>query len=158
VGPFLIISTVWLFVFYIGGLYDKHTVFLKSLLFARIVNTQIVNILVAALLFLIIPFGIAPKTNLIIYLLVSTALITWWRMSVFRFVAPKTKHRAVLIADGSEAIALVDEINNNDRYNYSFHRLIDEQTAKSTPNFEEKLIKLIEKERIDIIVANPNGE
>jgi len=157
-GPFLIISTVWLFVFYIGGLYDKHTVFLKSLLFARIINTQIVNILVAALLFLIIPFGIAPKTNLVIYLLVSTALITWWRMYAFGLIVPKTKHRAILIADGAEAIALVDEINNNDRYNYSFHRLIDEETARSTPEFEKKLLQLIEKERIDIIVANPNGE
>lgn len=158
IGPFLIISAVWLFIFYIGGLYDKHTVFLKSLLFARIINTQIVNILVAALLFLIIPFGIAPKTNLVIYLFVSTALITWWRLSASRLVAPKTKHRAILIADGAEAIALVDEINNNDRYNYSFHRLIDEQTAKSTPEFEQKLFALIEKERIDIIVANPNGQ
>jgi lipopolysaccharide/colanic/teichoic acid biosynthesis glycosyltransferase len=158
IGPFLIISTVWLFIFYLSGLYDKHTVFLKSLLFARIINTQVVNILVAALLFLIIPFGIAPKTNLVIYLFVSTALITWWRMSAFRFISPKTKYRAILIADGKEAITLVDEINNNDRYNYSFHRLIDEETARATPEFEKKLIKLIEKERIDIIVANPNGE
>jgi hypothetical protein len=37
-GPFLILSTVWLFIFYIGGLYDKHTVFLKSLLFTRILK------------------------------------------------------------------------------------------------------------------------
>lgn len=158
VGPFLIISTVWLFIFYLGGLYDKHTVFLKSLLFARILNTQFVNILVAALLFLIIPFGIAPKTNLVIYLFVSVALITWWRMSLYQYISPKTQHRAILIADGPEAIELVDEINNNDRYSYSFHRLIDEETAKSTPDFETKLLKLIEKEDIRIIVANPNGE
>lgn len=26
-GPFLILSGVWLFIFYVGGLYDKHTVF-----------------------------------------------------------------------------------------------------------------------------------
>jgi lipopolysaccharide/colanic/teichoic acid biosynthesis glycosyltransferase len=157
-GPFLILSAVWLFVFYIGGMYDKHTVFLKSLLLARIINTQIVNVLVAAFLFVIIPFGIAPKTNLAIYLVVSIALITWWRMSAFRWITPKTKHRAILIADGEEAITLVDEVNNNDRYNYSFHRLIDEETAKATPDFEQKLLRMIEKERIDIIVANPNGE
>ncbi len=157
-GPFLIISTVWLFIFYIGGLYDKQTVFLKSLLFARILNTQIVNMLLAALLFLIIPFGIAPKTNLVIYLFVSVGLFTWWRMSLFQYVSPKTQHRAILLANGPEAIELVDEINNNDRYNYYFLRLIDEKTAESTKDFEEKLFSLIEKESIDIIVANPNGE
>lgn len=156
--PFLILSGAWLFIFYIAGLYDKHTVFLKSLLFARIINTQVVNILVAALLFLIIPFGIAPKTNLVIYLVISVALITWWRMSLFTKLSPKTKHRAILLADGPEAIALVDEINNNDRYNYSFFRLIDEETAKATPDFEQKLLRLIERDTIDIIVANPNGE
>jgi lipopolysaccharide/colanic/teichoic acid biosynthesis glycosyltransferase len=155
-GPFLIISTVWLFIFYIAGLYDKHTIFLKSLLFSRILNTQVVNILIAALLFLIIPFGIAPKTNLVIYLIISIALFTVWRMYLFRYVSPKTLHRAILLADGPEAVELVDEINNNDRYNYSFHRLIDAATASSIPDFETKLLRLIEKERIDIIVANPN--
>lgn len=157
-GPFLTISTIWLFVFYIAGLYDKHTVFLKSLLLARIINTQVINILIAALLFFIIPFGIAPKTNLVIYLILSIILFTWWRMYLFRFVSPKTLHKAILIADGPEAIELADEINNNDRYNYYFIRIISEETARSTPDFENKLMKLIEKERIGMIVANPNGE
>ena len=156
-GPFLILSTVWLFVFYIAGLYDKHTVFLKSLLFSRILNTQIVNGLIAALLFFIIPFGIAPKTNLVIYLLVGVVLFTWWRMYLYRYISPKTEHRAILLADGPEAIELVDEINNNDRYNYSFVRIINESTAQ-VPGFEEKLLQLIEKERISIIVANPGGK
>lgn len=157
-GPFFIISIVWLFIFYIAGLYDKHTVFLKSLLFTRILNTQFANIVVAAFLFLIIPFGIAPKTNLVIYLFVSVGLIIWWRMKLFPKISPKTTHRAILIADGPEAIELVDEINNNDRYNYYFHRLIDEATAKATPDFEEKLFTMIEREKIDMIIANPNGE
>lgn len=156
-GPFLILSTVWLFIFYIAGLYDKHTLFLKSLLFTRILNTIVVNGIIAALLFMIIPFGIAPKINLVIYLVISVILFTWWRMYVYRFIAPKVKHRAILLASGPEAIELVDEINNNDRYTYSFVRLIDEETAKLTPDFAEKLLQLIEREKIEIIVANPNG-
>jgi lipopolysaccharide/colanic/teichoic acid biosynthesis glycosyltransferase len=157
-GPFLIISTVWIFVFYIAGLYDKQTLLLKSFLLARVLNTLVVNALLAAALFFVIPFGIAPKTNLVVYLFISVGLFTWWRMYAFRFVSPKTKHRAILIADGAEAIELVDEINNNNRYTYSFLRLIDEETARSTPDFEQKLLTMIEKERINIIVANPNGE
>lgn len=156
--PFGIISGAWLFIFYIAGLYDKHTVFLKSLLFSRILNTQFVNVLIAALLFLIIPFGIAPKTNLIIYLVISIILISWWRLKLFNYFSPKNKHKAILIADGEEAIELVDEINNNDRYNYSFVRIIDEQAIVNVPNFESKLLALIDKENIKIIVANPRGE
>ncbi len=157
-GPFIILSAVWLFVFYLAGLYDKHTVFLKSLLLNRIINTQIINSIIAALLFFVIPFGIAPKTNLVIYLVLSVALLTWWRMSLYKHIEPKTKHRAILLADGAEAIELVDETNNNDRYSYTFVRIIDEATAEKTENFEEKLLQLIEKERIDIVVANPNSK
>lgn len=156
-GPFLILSTVWLFIFYIAGLYDKQTLFLKSLLFTRILNTLVANGIVAAVLFLIIPFGIAPKTNLVIYLCVSVVLFTWWRMSLYKYIAPKVHHRAILLADGAEAIELVDEINNNDRYTYSFVRIIDEATAAASPDFEKKLLQLIEREKISIIVANPNG-
>ena len=156
-GPFLILSGVWLLVFYIGGLYDKHTSFLKSLIFSRILNIQVVNIVIAALLFTVIPFGIAPKTNLVLYLIISVCLITAWRMYLFRYFSPKLQHKAILIADGPEAIELVDEINNNDRYNYTFVRLIDSTVARETPDFEKKLLALIEKENIQIIVANPHG-
>lgn len=157
VGPFSLLAAIWLFIFYIAGLYDKHTVFLKNQLLSRIINAQLVNILIAALVFLIVPFEIAPKTNLVIYLIISLAGLSIWRLKLFNYFSPKQKHKAILIADGEEAIELVDEINNNDRYNYSFVRIIDEQAAGSIDNFETKLLDLIEREAIEIIVANPKG-
>jgi len=157
-GPFLILTGVWLFIFYLAGLYDKHTVFLKSLLFSRILNTQVVNIIVAAMLFIIVPFGIAPKTNLVIYLVISIVLIGWWRLRLFNKFSSKEQHKALLLADGPEAIELVDEINNNDRYNYYFVRIVDESAAQKASQFEDQLLKLIERENITMIVANPNGE
>ncbi len=157
-GPFIILTGVWLFIFYIAGLYDKHTVFLKGLLFSRILNTQFVNILIASLLFLIIPFGIAPKTNLAIYLVVSIVLITVWRLRLYNYFSPKSTHKAILLADGDEAVELVDEVNNNERYNYSFVRMVDDKTALETSDFERKLLSLIEKENVSIIVANPRGK
>lgn len=156
-GPFLILTGVWIFIFYIAGLYDKHTAFLKGLMFSRILNTQFVNILIAALLFMIIEFGIAPKTNLVIYLFISIVLITIWRLWLFNYLSPKNTHKAILLADGAEAIELVDEVNNNERYNYSFIRLVDAETAKKTENFKDKLLSLVEREGITIIVANPRS-
>ena len=152
--PFLILSSVWIFIFFIAGLYDKHTVYLKNLLWKRILNTQVANIIIAAFLFIIIPFGIAPKTNLVIYLFVSILIITLWRTKVFNYFSPKTKHKAVLIADGEEAIELVDEINNNDRYNYSFVRLVDNSAMSSAGDFEGKLLRLVSAENIEVIVAS----
>jgi FlaA1/EpsC-like NDP-sugar epimerase len=68
VVPFLLLTFAWVLIFFIAGLYDKHTTFIKTRLVSRIINTQVVNMLLAALMFLIIPFGIAPKTNLVLYL------------------------------------------------------------------------------------------
>jgi len=155
--PFLTLSFVWLLVFYIAGLYGKHTMFLKKALLGRLVSTHIINILIAVFAFVVIPFGIAPKVNLVIYLFISLGLISLWRLQGFPLLTPKRRHKAILIADGPEAIELVDEINNNDRYNYSFIRIIDKETAESIPDFEKKLLSLIQKEGIKVIVANPSS-
>lgn len=158
VPPFLIFSTVWLFIFFILGLYDKHTNLLKRLLLSRILYAQAINVFVAAVLFFIIPFGITPKTNLVIYLLISTGLLTSWRLFLVPRLSQKQQHKAILIADGKEAVELADEINNNDRYNYYFVRIIDAETLKNTEDFETKLLKLIEKEKIELIVADSRSE
>lgn len=158
VPPFLTVSAVWLVAFFILGLYDKHTNLLKRLLLSRILYAQIINVLVAAVFFFTLPFGITPKTNLVIYLIVSLALMTAWRLLLVPRLSPKQQHKAILIADGEEAVELADEINNNDRYNYYFVRIIDSETLKSTPDFEEKLLSLMEKEKIELIVADSRGE
>ncbi|MCD5381198.1 MAG: hypothetical protein LR008_01330, partial [Candidatus Pacebacteria bacterium] len=157
VPPFLAFSAVWLVVFFILGLYDKHTNLLKKLLVNRILYAQIINVVVAGFLFFSIPFGIAPKTNLVLYLVISTILLTLWRLKWVPMMSPKYRHKAILIADGHEAIELADEINNNDRYNYYFIRIIDEKTLSATKDFESKILALMEKEQIELIVADSRG-
>lgn len=157
VPPFLAFSAVWLAVFFILGLYDKHTNLLKKLLRNRILYAQIINVVVAGFLFFVIPFGIAPKTNLILYLIISTILLSFWRLKWVPKMSPKYRHKAILIADGHEAIELADEINNNDRYNYYFIRIIDEKTLTDTEDFEVKILSLMEREQIELIVADSRG-
>ncbi|MEY3784450.1 MAG: hypothetical protein RLZZ230_772 [Candidatus Parcubacteria bacterium] len=157
-GPFFTFTAVWILVFYILGLYDKHTNLLKKLLVGRILYAQIINVVVAGALFFIIPFGITPKTNLVLYLVISIALLSFWRLRIVPRLSSKQRHKAVLIADGPEAIELVDEINNNDRYNYSFVRIIDEKILADTSDFERKIMSLMEREKIELIVADPQGD
>jgi lipopolysaccharide/colanic/teichoic acid biosynthesis glycosyltransferase len=158
VPPFLIFASVWILVFFILGLYDKHTNLLKKLLVNRILTAQVINVVVAGMLFFIIPFGITPKTNLVLYLFISIILLSVWRLWVVPRLSPTQRYRAVLIANGPEAVELVDEVNNNDRYSYFFVRIIDEQALRNTTDFQQKLTTLIERERIELIVADPRGE
>jgi lipopolysaccharide/colanic/teichoic acid biosynthesis glycosyltransferase len=144
----------WLLIFYIAGLYDKHTVFLKSRLRSRIIITQICNVTLAGILFLILPLGITPKTTLVIYVVVSSLLILWWRLRLFVLFSPKKRHNALLIANGAEAEELITEVNQNERYNYRFVKMINEDVIRQTPDFEQKILDVIEREHISIIVAH----
>jgi len=155
--PFAFMFAGWILIFYIAGLYDKHTVFFKSLLRTRIVTTQILNVVIAGTLFIVLPLGIAPKTTLLIYVVVSSLLILWWRLSLFAHFAPRKSHNALLIADGVEAEELVREVNQNARYNYRFVKMITAAVVRETPDFEARLLDTIEHENISIIVAHPKS-
>src|SRR3990167_6875008 len=63
--PFSLLFGVWILVFYIAGLYEKHTVILKSKLPNILASTQLANSALAVVFFYFIPFfGITPKTIL----------------------------------------------------------------------------------------------
>jgi lipopolysaccharide/colanic/teichoic acid biosynthesis glycosyltransferase len=155
-APFSILFVVWVISFYVAGLYKKHTLILKSSLPKILFNTQITNIFVAILFFYFIPyFSIAPKTNLFIYLVVSSLLIYSWRLYIFNFVTPRQKQNAILISRGEEMRELEHEINNNDRYSFNFSSVFDLDNA-SEGNLDKKIIEDIEISGASIIVANFN--
>lgn len=156
-APFFLMFLGWLLIFYIAGLYDKHTVFLKSLLRNRIIITQILNVALAGILFFMLPLGITPKTTLIIYVIVSSLFILWWRLRLLTMLSSKKLLNALLIADGEEAEELVREVNQNARYNYRFIKMINTDVMRDTPDFEQKLLEVITGEQISIIVADPRS-
>lgn len=118
VGSFAPLFALWLLVFYMAGLYGKRVVFFKSELFGILLRIQIANIVLAALYFFLVPgIGIAPKTNLLFYLVISLVLIIAWRVYLFpRLTRPSLRERAALIGEGPEAHELAAEVNDNPRY------------------------------------------
>jgi lipopolysaccharide/colanic/teichoic acid biosynthesis glycosyltransferase len=122
IGPFSILFALWACVFYLSGLYGKRIIFSAPNLADALVKTQAANIILAALFFFLVPsVGIAPKTNLIIYLVVSLALILLWRLILYpRASRPAMPACAALIASGKEADELAEAVNNNPRYGIRF--------------------------------------
>ena len=111
--PFSVLFVAWLFVFFLAGLYAKYTRVMRSRLPQLIFYTQTLNIIIAATFFFLIPyFGIAPKTILVIYLLISSMLIFMWRVLLFPMVRPKERAKAILIGEGDEIEELKAEINS----------------------------------------------
>lgn len=128
--PFAFLFVVWILVFFLSGLYGKHTRLFRSTLPSLIFSVQLINVALAGLFFFAIPlFGIAPKTNLILYLIVSAPMIYGWRVWVFSRMRTSRTLKGVLIAAGSDAQALADEVAKDDRYPFKFAYVID--TAKA---------------------------
>lgn len=142
-GAFSFLFVVWLLVFYMAGLYSKQVLLFRSEVPQAILRTQAFNIVLAALLFFLLPqIGIAPKTNLAIYLVISLVFIFIWRLAIFsRLTKPVTRERAALIGFGPEIEDLVREVNNNPRYHLQFSLVKSpaELVTKSFGMFEQEL-------------------
>lgn len=152
-GAFSILFAVWILVFFIAGLYEKHTILFKRKVSGIVLNAQIVNAFIAVLFFYFIPyFGITPKTNLFIYLIISFILILSWRLYIFPFLGVKKKEQALIIGSGNEMKELIEEVNNNSRYGLSFTSIIN---LDENPNLEKGIF---EKKGISLIVLDFGNE
>lgn len=157
--PFSILSVAWVLVFFIAGLYDKHTEFLKRRLPGIILHAQVINIVIAAGFFFFIPyFGITPKTNLMIYLIVSSALLILWRLVIVEYFVPRRKRKALIIGEGEEVETLVREVNRNTRYGFSFVRILHADLLEKTEDVSKQLRRTISEEGISLVVADSRGD
>src|SRR3954463_5165550 len=74
--PFTFLFAAWIVVFFLAGLYGRHTRLFRSRLSVTILYTQVINMCIAAIFFFALPvFGLAPKTILLLYRVVSFPLI-----------------------------------------------------------------------------------
>jgi len=159
--PFSLLFVLWILVFYIAGLYEKHTVILKSKLPSILANTQIANSTLAVAFFYFVPFfGITPKTILFIYLLVSFVLILSWRIYGYFVIGHGHPTNAILIGSGDEMKELLEEVNNNSIYNIKFISSVDLSRADEK-GFWDEIISHIYSEDVSVIaidLANKNVE
>ncbi|HYD92936.1 MAG TPA: sugar transferase [Candidatus Paceibacterota bacterium] len=144
---------LWLLVFYMSGLYGKRIILFKTALFGAILRTQLANIVLAALYFFFVPgIGIAPKTNLFLYLLISLGLVLAWRLYIFPGIShPLSRERAALVGAGPEVEDLVREVNGNTRYSISFPLVVT--PAEVTSDIDGFAAKL-KQEDISLLVVD----
>ncbi|QQR82122.1 sugar transferase [Candidatus Campbellbacteria bacterium] len=156
--PFTILFVLWLLVFFIAGLYDKHTTFLKKRIPSIILNAQVVNSILGIFFFYFIPyFGITPKTTLFIFLVVSFVCVVIWRRNSVLFFESPERQAAILIGSGNEMDELKREVNSNPRYGIFFASSIDLSNV-SDLDFQKEIIERMYSENITTIVVDTKHE
>jgi exopolysaccharide biosynthesis polyprenyl glycosylphosphotransferase len=158
INAFSIIIALWILVFFIAGLYEKHTVIFKGKLPNIILNAQLINTALAVLFFYLIPyFGITPKTNLFIYLIISFGLILAWRIYGYPRLGTRKREKAIIIGNGDELKELIEEVNNNNVYSLYFISYIDLDKT-SAPEFEGEINRYIKENNISTVVVDLDNE
>ncbi|AKM83802.1 TPA: hypothetical protein DCZ46_00480 [Candidatus Campbellbacteria bacterium] len=157
-APFSLLFVVWILNFFVAGLYEKHTLILKKKIPAVIFNTQVINSIVAIIFFYFVPFfGIAPKTNLFIYLVVSSVLIFVWRFNSDFILGSRKKQNAILIGSGAEMAELLNEIKNNNRYDIELVSFVNLEDVGGI-DFQTEIINKIYSENIHSVIVDLNNE
>jgi len=150
--PFSFLFIAWTFIFFLAGLYGKHTRILRAQLPQTIFYTQTLNMVIAAIFFFLIPsFGITPKTILAIYLIISSGLVFIWRVYVFPYIRPSYRAKVVLIASGPDVDALVEEVGNDKHYPFLFDTMLD--TNNVDPHHVVQHVCRIAEEGDDAFIA-----
>jgi lipopolysaccharide/colanic/teichoic acid biosynthesis glycosyltransferase len=153
-ASFSVLFVAWFAVYFIAGLYERYTVLFRKQLPKTIFLVQAINIAIAALFFFLIPlFQITPKTILIIYLFISTALLYFWRVYMYPHILVRREIGAVLVGTSQELSDLVEEVNSDPLYPLEFRaiihpELIAEEDAKKTISL------LIESDSVSTVVAD----
>ena len=156
--PFATLFLLWAFVFFIAGLYEKHTLVFKGKLPSLIFSTQIANSLLAVLFFYLVPFfGITPKTILLIHLVISFVLVVLWRVVLVPRFGFRHRERAILIGAGSEMKELKEEVNGNERYNLVFISSVDLDHIDGIA-FQEEVVEKVYSESVTSIVIDLKHE
>ncbi len=156
--PFSYLFVVWVAVFYIANLYEPHTVVFKSKIPAAILNAQAVNSAIAVLFFYFIPaYGIAPKAMLFLYLVVSLALISLWRVFGVQFLRLRKKEQAVLIGSGDETHQLYRAVNDSPLYPMHFMTWVDIDKLSGI-DFEDEVLAPMYSEGVSLAVVDIKNE
>ncbi len=151
--PFSFLFIVWVVVYFIAGLYERRTVVLRSNFLQKFLYAQVLNLILAAVFFYFVTFtSLTPKTNLVVYLIVSSIIVFTWRHALYPLVATRKREQAILIGGGTEAAELQKEMNGNSRYHLEFvHRIdLDAQDRAS----KDELVRIIEREGVSAIVVD----
>lgn len=154
--PFALLFAVWAGVFFIAGLYESRSIILeRRALSATLLVAQTINIAIAAVFFFFVPlFGIAPKTLLVIYLVVSFLSVLLWRVALFPRLGVQRTENAVVVGECTEVRELVNALNRAHRAPARIVARIEPGESALGPALEEA----IREQKVRAIIADFDDE
>lgn len=154
VEPFSFVLLVWLLVFYLFELYREKNFKPDSTTLALFGKALGTNVLVAIVMFyFFLPFfGISPKTNLVIFVVLFGALDYAFRLTLGKlFVRRGMRNNVLFIGDSPEMAKTIEFIRQNPQIGYTVSQWIKEEDGGF-----DAIKHMIEREHINTLVIQSN--
>lgn len=152
--PFSVLFLLWVIVFFIAGLYERHTLLFQRRLPQLLLSTLAANGLLAVLLFYFVPsFLITPRTNLFIFLFLSFISIFLWRRHGGAFRGAGEKQQGIIVGSGEEFHELLGEVNGNPHYNLKFVTSVPAESVDRL-DFEEEIARRVHAAEVSLMVVD----
>lgn len=149
--PFTICAVLWIFVFFIGGLYEIKALRTNDYFYNHFFALIGVGAGLMAIIFYLVPiFGITPKLNLVIFIGFFTILDYFWRIifnAIVGMSAPAT--RILMIGSNRGVEELVTHLKENGHLGYEISFWMRDGLQNKT---SENIKDLILSNRINLIV------
>lgn len=151
--PFSLIFISWLLVFYIANLYEPKLLRNNVHFYSALSQTIIITATISVLFFYLIPlYGITPRTNLLIFLIIFTAL-EFANRSISNNILQKSFKKSILIVGtNNQSLELDLFIKENPQLGYEIKSVIDISSDKL-----KDISQTIQEEKIDMIVLSPEA-
>ena len=154
ITPFSILYLFWLIIFFAFGLYDLNLIRKKLLFYQRFFTSMFSSAIVGIIFFyLITEFGIAPKTNLALNILIFSILFFLWRKIFYNLFSSRFKNKTIIIGDDKSSQILAKKIKERPWLGYE---LIDILPRDKASIYE--LRNKIKKEKIDTLILSEKLE
>ena len=178
--PFSIIFIFWLIIFYISNLYNLRYAVTNNTFFQLATRAFILSGLLSFTFFYLNPqVNIAPKRNLIIFILIYALIFLVWRQIINWFLKSSLpKNKIAIVGYNKLALEIAEELNQKPQLGYIVSFIAIDDSANKNDNLQfsqnqlplevstdennkiklvegyDNLIKLIKEEKIQTIILS----
>lgn len=153
---FGVLFAVWVLTFFIAGLYDRYISLARKNIPSLVWKAQCFNMLFAGIIFFTVPFGIEPKTNLVIYLIISSLLVVCWRLYLFPLFTAGSFIHAIIIGDSAEAKSVASLFAQSPFYQHIKTTILSKEQLSNFDEYAHTIATYIEDGRTEMVIADMN--
>ena len=149
--PFGIIFVLWLIIFYIANLYEPRTLRNNLDFYSSLFQSILIAASISVIFFYLIRFfGITPKTNLLIFIIIFTGLETLSRYLWNRLFETKFKKSVLIVGVDQHTQELIEFMRAHPQFGYEIKHIADLEKDDTS-----QIADFVSRGEVDTVIVTP---